>query len=98
MFNQPLRLLDDHLGHLDVTRGRLIESRGNHLAVHRALHVGHLFGPLVDQQNDEIAFRMIGRDRMGYVLKQHRLAGARRCDDQSALALAKRRHQIDDPC
>ena len=39
---------------------------------------------------------MVGRDRVGDVLQQHRLAGARLRHDQRALALAERRHQIDD--
>ena len=34
---------------------------------------------------------------MGDVLQHHRLAGARRGDDQPALALAQRRDQVDDP-
>ncbi len=38
---------------------------------------------------------MIGRDRMGDVLQQNSLAGARWRDDQSALAFAKRCDQID---
>ena len=38
---------------------------------------------------------MIGGDRGGDVLQQHRLAGLRRRDDQAALTLADRRHQID---
>ena len=37
---------------------------------------------------------MIGRDRIGDRLQQHRLAGARRGDDQSALAFADGRQQI----
>ena len=38
---------------------------------------------------------MVGGDRGGDVLQQHRLAGLRRGDDQAALALADRRDQID---
>ena len=40
---------------------------------------------------------MIFHDRIGDVLEQRRLAGARRRDDQAALAFAERRHQIHDP-
>ena len=39
---------------------------------------------------------MIGGDRVRDVLQQHRLAGARRRHDQRALALADRRHDVDD--
>jgi hypothetical protein len=40
---------------------------------------------------------MVGRDRMGDVLQEHRFTGARRCDDESTLSLAERRNQIDHP-
>ena len=40
---------------------------------------------------------MICRDGMGDVLQQHRLAGARRGNDQPALAFAERRHDVDHP-
>ncbi len=39
---------------------------------------------------------MIGGDRLRDILQKHRLAGARRRDDQGALALADRRDDIDD--
>ena len=39
---------------------------------------------------------MIGGDRLGDVLQEHRLAGARRRDNQGALPLADRRNDIDD--
>ena len=98
VFHEPLRLFDHHLGDLDVARGRLIEGRGDDLALHRALHVGDFLGALVDQKHDQIAFRMIVRDRVGDVLQQHGLAGARRRHDQGALAFADRRHDVDDAC
>src|SRR3546814_4972173 len=39
---------------------------------------------------------MVVGDRLGDVLEQHGLAGARRRDDQRALALALRRDDVDD--
>ena len=57
MLDQALGLLDDHLGDLHVARCGLVEGGRDHLALHRALHVGHLLGPLVDEQHDQIAFR-----------------------------------------
>ena len=62
-----------------------------------ALHVGDFLGPLVDQQDDQEHFGMVVGDRLGDVLQQHGLAGARRRDDQRALALALRRDDVDDP-
>ena len=96
MLDQALGLLDHHLGDLDVTYRRLVECRGHDLALHRALHVGHFFRTFIDQQNDQVAFRMVRGDRVGDVLQQHRLAGARLRHDQRTLALAERRYQIDD--
>ncbi len=96
MFDQALGLLDHHFGNLHMARRRFVEGRGNHLALHRTLHVGHFFGAFVDQQNDQIAFRMIGRDRTRDVLQDHGFAGARLGGDQRALAHALRRHDVDD--
>ena len=96
MLDQALGLLDHHLGDLDVAHRRLVEGRGDHLALHRALHVGDFLRPLVDQEHDQIAFRVIVRDRVGDVLQQHGLAGARRRHDQRALAFADRRDDVDD--
>jgi hypothetical protein len=42
-------------------------------------------------------FGVVGGDGVGDVLQHHRLAGARRRDDQRALAFAERRDQVDDP-
>ena len=97
MFDQALGFFDHHLGHLDVTGGRLIEGRAHDLAFHRARHVGHFLGPLVDQQDEEVDLRVVGGDRVGDILQHHRLAGPGRSDDQGALALAQRRDQIDHP-
>jgi hypothetical protein len=80
-----------------VAAGGLVEGRGDHLALHRALHVGDLLGPLVDQQNDQEHLGMVVGDRLGDVLQQHRLADPRRRDDQRALALALRRDDVDHP-
>ncbi len=77
--------------------GRLVEGRGNDLAVDRALHVGDFLGPLVDQQDDQEHLGVVRGDRVGQRLEQHRLAGTRRGDDQATLALADRRQQIHDP-
>ena len=96
VLDETLRLLDHHFRDLHMAHGRLVEGRGDDLAVHRALHVGDFLGPLVDEQHDEIALGMIGRDRLRDILQQHRLAGARRRHDQRALPLADRRDQIDD--
>ena len=96
MLDQALGLLDHHFGHLHVANRRFVEGRGHDLALHRPLHVGHFLRPLVDQEHDQVALGVIGGDRLGDVLQEHGLAGARRRDDQRALALADRRDDVDD--
>ena len=96
VLDQALGLLDDHLGDLHVALRRLVERRRDDLALDRALHVGDFFRPLVDEQDDQVDLGMVGGDAVGDVLQQHRLAGARRRDDQAALPLADRDHQVHD--
>src|SRR5712691_2733087 len=96
VFDQALRLLVHHLGHLDVAGGGLVEGRAHDLALHRALHVGHLLGPLVDEQYDEDDVGMVGGDAVCDVLQHHRLARARGGDDQAALALPDWGEEVDD--
>ena len=98
MFHQALGLGDDHFRHLHVARRRFVEGGAHHLSLDRARHVGDLFGPLVDEQHDQVAFRVVGGHRVGDVLQHHRLAGARRGDDQRPLALADGGDEVDDPC
>ncbi len=96
VLDQPFGLFDHHLGDLNVAHGGFVEGRRHDFAVHRALHVRHFFRALIDQKHDQIAFRVIGGHRLGDVLQEHRLARARRRDDQRALSLADRRNDIDD--
>ncbi len=96
VFDEPLSLLDHHFGDLNVAHRRFVEGRGDDFAAHRALHVGHFLGPLVDQEHDQIAFGVIGGDRLRDVLQKHGFAGARRRDDQRALTHADRRDDVDD--
>jgi len=52
---------------------------------------------LVDEQDDQVHLRMVLHDGIRDVVEQRCLAGARRRDNQTALAHAERRHQIHDP-
>ena len=65
-------------------------------ALHRALHVGDFFGALVDQENDQHDFRMVGGDRVSNGLQEHRFTGAGRRDDEAALALADGGEHVHD--
>jgi hypothetical protein len=76
--------------------GRLVEGRGNHLALHRAGHFRHFLGALVDEQDDQRHVGVVGGDGVGDVLHHHRLAALRAGHQQAALALADRRDHVDD--
>ena len=94
VLDQALGLLDDHLGDLDVAGGGLVEGGADDLALHAALHVGDLFRALIDEQDDEDDFGVVGVIRVRDGLHEDGLAGAGRSDDKSALAFADRRQKI----
>ena len=79
-FGQTLGFFDDHFGHLHVACGRLVERTGNHFAAHGALHLGHFFRTFVNQEHDEDAIGVIGRDGVGNVLHQDGLTGFGTCN------------------
>ncbi|MCY1231537.1 hypothetical protein D9M72_439900 [compost metagenome] len=76
--------------------GRFVEGRRHHFAAHRALHLGHFFRALIDQQHEQVGFRMVVGDRVRDVLQHHGLAGLGRGHQQRALAAADRRDHVDD--
>ena len=96
MFDQALGLFNDHFSDLDMAGGRFVKGRGNHLAFYAALHFSHFLRALVDQQHNQIAFRVLLGYRVGKVLQNHRLARFRRRNNQSALAFANGGHQINN--
>ena len=57
--DQPLGPLDGQLGDAGVVLGRAVEGRGDDLALDRALHVGDLLGPLVDEDDHEVALGVV---------------------------------------
>ena len=94
MLDQSLGLLNHHFCNLHVPGRGLVKGGRNHLALDGALHIGDFFRALVNEQNDQHHFRMVGGDRVGHVLQQHGLAGAWRRDDQAALPFANRSQQV----
>ena len=96
VLDEALGLLDDHFCHLDVSARRLVEGGSNHFALYRTRHFRHFLGPLVDEQHDEVNLGVVVGDAGGNVLQQHGLAGLRRRDDETTLALAERRAEVDD--
>ena len=76
--------------------GFAIVRRREDFRLNAATGLGDFLGPFVNQEDDELDFGMIGDDGGGDLLQKDRLAGSRRCDDESALPLADRREQVDD--
>jgi len=62
---------------MDMFAGWFVECAGDDLRGrprHRPEHVGDFFRPLIDQQYDDVAFRVILTDAQSDLLEQHRLA------------------------
>src|SRR5699024_4419309 len=88
--------LDGQFGDRGVVRGRAVEGGGDHLTGDRALHIGDFLRTFVHEHHHQVHVRVIGGDRIGDLLHHDRLAGLGRGDDQTALALADRGHQVHD--
>ena len=96
-FDQALGALDGELRDARVALDVAVVRAGHDFGLRAgAPEVGDFLRPFIDQQDDQFHLRMILHDRVGDVMQQRRLAGARRRDDQAALTHAERRHQIHD--
>src|SRR6478735_2403667 len=95
-FHQALGAFDGEFGHGGVVVGGTVEGGGDDLTLDGALHVRDFFGPFVDQHHHEVDLRVVGGDGVGDGLQDERLAGLGRGDDQAALALSDRGHEVDD--
>ena len=89
-----LGLLDHHLGYLHVSRCGLVKGGTDDLALNRSFHVGYFLGAFIDQQHDEVDFRVVLGDAVGHFLQQDGFSCAGRGYDQSSLPLADRRDEV----
>ena len=96
VFDEALGLFENHFSDLNVALGRLIEGGVDDFAFDGALHVRDFFRTLVDEQDDQGDFGVVGGYRVGDRLQHHGLAGTRWRDDQSALAFADGAEHIED--
>ena len=95
--DEPLRFFEHDLGYLDVSLGLLVEGGGDDLARDVALEVGHLLGPLVDEQDEEVDVGVVLGDRVGDLLEEDGLARLRLRHDEPALPLPDRAEEVHDP-
>jgi hypothetical protein len=63
--------------------------------LHRAHHVRDLLRPLVDEEDQERDLGVVLVHGLGDGLEQHGLPGARGRDDEAALALPQRHHEVE---
>ena len=97
LLDQSLGTVDGNLGDAGVAAEIAVVGAGVEFGLRDgAANLRNLFGTLVDQQDDELHLGVVFHDGIGDVLKEGGLAGAGRRHDESALALANRRHEIDD--
>ncbi|EHM55132.1 hypothetical protein HMPREF9080_00936 [Cardiobacterium valvarum F0432] len=95
VLNQALGLFDDHFRDLDVALRRFVEGGGDDFAAHAALHFGDFFRALVNEQDDEVALRVVVGNGLGDVLQHHGFARFRWRDDEAALAFANGGDKVD---
>ena len=93
-FDLPPGVLEEHFGDGDVPLVRQVEARGNHLSPAPVDQLAHLFGALVDQQQQELRLRMVERHALGQRLEHYGFACLRGRHDQRALPEAERAHEI----
>ena len=95
-FHHAAAPLDHKAGEPDVGFQILVIRGSYHLRLDGALEVSHFLGSLINQQHQNVHFRMVGSDGIGDLLEDGGFAGARRRDDQSAGAFADGGHHVDD--
>src|SRR5271170_6604048 len=79
--------------------GFLVERGAENLgpgAIDLGAHVGDLLRPLVDQQDEELALRVVVQDAPCYLLQEDGLTCAWWRDDETALPLADGGDQVED--
>ena len=96
--DQALGALDDELRQADVAGVFLVVGGGPELAAagQELTEIGDFLGPLVDQDDHDEGVGGIDQHRVGDGLHEHGLAGSGRGDDEAALAVADRGHEIED--
>ena len=58
-----------------MPRSRLVKGRADDFALDRTQHIGDFLGALVDEQDNENRFGVIGGNGVGNLLQQHGLTG-----------------------
>ena len=66
-FGEALGLLQHDVSNLHMFGGRLVKCGCDDLGVYAALHVGDFLGTFVDKKDDEVDFRMVGRNGVGHL-------------------------------
>jgi hypothetical protein len=95
-FYPAARPLECHARNGNVPIGRMIEGRGYDLSEPARFHLRDFLRPLIDQQDHQRTFGVIGRHTLGDGPEDGRFPGLGRRHDQGALPLSERTEEIDD--
>src|SRR5579875_748717 len=87
---------DGQLGDVGVLLGGPVEGGGDDLTLDRPAHVGHLFGPFVDEEDHQVHVWVVALDGVGNLLENARLSRFGRRHDETPLALADGRYEVHD--
>ena len=90
-------MFEHEFSNLNVVLGALIECGIYDFALDGSLHVRNFLRTLVDQENDELAGRIIGCNGISDLLEQDSLTCFRRRNYHTSLSLSDRAEQVDDP-
>ena len=104
LFHEAFGLFEHHGGHAGVVVRRFIEGRCYHFGAQVRIgfdqfadnftHFGHFFRSFVNQKHHDDNFGVVLGNRAGHVLQKNRLTGARRSEDNTALALTDGGEQV----
>ena len=97
LLHQPQRPFQRQLADLGQGFRRFIHGRADHLALDRLAHLGHILGPLIQQQHQQLGFQIPIANGRGQALEQRRFPGPGRGHHQRPLAKAHGSHQIHHP-
>ena len=86
--DQTLRAFNRQFGDHRMVGSRTVKGRGNHFTLHGAFHIRDLFRTFVHEHDHEMDFRVVHGNRVRDGLQGDGLAGLRRGDNQTTLALA----------
>ena len=95
--HHALGALDGKLSERQVAVKIFVIARGKDMRRNIATEIRHFFGALIDEQGNELNFRVIMFDSKGDVLQENGLASLGWSNDQAAGTESDRAEHVDEP-